>query len=122
MSIVLWALQIVLAVVFLALGGLKLAKPKEALLPQMGALAPYRPLTIKAIGASEVLAALGLVAAPLVGWGALVPWAALGVAAVMIFGAIAHGEAGEWKKIGLNAVLLALALVVVYGRSADLPL
>ncbi|WP_412068667.1 DoxX family protein [Rubrivirga sp. IMCC43871] len=122
MTIVLWVLQIVLALLSLAVGGLKLVKPKDALLPQLGALAPYRPLTIKAIGAAEVLAALGLVVAPLVGWGALVPWAALGVSAVMIFGAIAHGEAGEWKKIGLNAVVLVLALVVVYGRSADLPL
>lgn len=118
MTVVLWILQAVLAAVLLAIGGLKLAKPKDALPPQMSALAPYRPLSIKAIGLAEVLGALGLVAAPLVGWGALVPWAALGLASVMIAGAIANAEAGEWKKIGLNAALLAAALVVVYGRSA----
>ena len=82
MSVVLWILQVVLAVVFLAVGGLKLAKPKEALLPTMGVLAAYRPLSIKAIGLSEVLGAVGLILPPLVGMGGLVPWAAFGLACV----------------------------------------
>lgn len=122
MTVVLWIVQIVLAAVFLAVGALKLARPKEALLPKMGALEPYRPVTIKLIGLAEVLAALGLVVAPLIGWDGLVPWAALGVACVMVAGAIAHAERGEFPPIGVNVLLLALALVVVYGRSADLPL
>ncbi|MAQ92466.1 MAG: hypothetical protein CMM84_02880 [Rhodothermaceae bacterium] len=122
MSVVLWILQVVLAVVFLAVGGLKLAKPKEALLPTMGVLAAYRPLSIKAIGLSEVLGAVGLILPPLVGMGGLVPWAAFGLACVMVAAMIAHGEHGEWKKVAPPAGLLLLALVVMYGRSAHLPL
>lgn len=122
MSVLLWVLQVVLAAVFGALGALKLVRPKGALLDRMGALEPYRPLTVKLIGLAEVLGALGLVLAPLVGWAGLVPWAALGVASVTIAAAIAHAERGEWPMIGANAALLALALVVMYGRSADLPL
>ena len=109
-----------LAAVFLAIGGLKLVRSKADLPPQMSELEPYRPLSIKAIGLAEVLGALGLVAAPLVGWGALVPWAALGLAAVMVAAAIASAEAGAWAKIGLNAALFAAALVIVYGRSEGL--
>lgn len=121
MNVVLWILQALLAALFLGLGGLKLARPKEALLDRMGVLAAYRPLTIKAIGLAEVLGAIGLVIPPLVGMAGLVPWAALGLACVVIAGAIAHGEHGEWARIGLNAAVLVLALVVVYGRSAGLP-
>ena len=122
MTVVLWILQALLAVVFLAAGGMKLVKPKEALLDKMTVLAAYRPLTIKAIGLAEVLGALGLVLPPLVGLGGLVPWAALGLASVMIAAMIAHGEHGEWPKVVPPLVLLILALVVMYGRSAGLPL
>ena len=122
MNVVLWILQALLAAVFLGVGVLKLAKPKEALLDKMGALEGFRPITIKAIGLAEVLGALGLVAAPLVGWDGLVPWAALGLASVMVAGAIVHGERGEWAQIGGNVALLTFALVVMYGRSAHLPL
>ncbi|WP_420455435.1 DoxX family protein [Rubrivirga sp.] len=122
MTVVLWILQVLLAAVFLAAGGMKLARPKEALLDKMGVLGGYRPLTIKLIGGAEVLGAAGLILPPLVGLDGLVPWAALGLASVMVAAAIAHGERGEWPKVGVPVVLLALALVVVYGRSAGLPL
>ena len=122
MNIVLWLLQVVLAVVFAGLGGLKLIRSKEELLPKLPALGPYRPISIKAIALAEVLGALGLVVAPLVGWAALVPWAALGVGSVMVAGAMAHAELGDWKPIGLNVALLIAAVVVMVGRSAHLPL
>ena len=122
MTVVLWILQVVLAAVFLAAGTLKLVRSKEELPPQMKALDPYRPLSIKLIGLAEVLGALGLVVAPLVGLDALVPWAALGLASVMIAGAMANGEYGDPRHIGVNAVLFVLAAAVVYGRSADVPL
>ena len=122
MSAVLWILQAILAVVFLAVGGMKLAKPKEALLDKMGALENVRPISIKGIGLAEVLGAIGLVLPPLVGLGGLVPWAAFGLACVMVGAMIVHGERGEWKLIAPPALLLVLALVVMYGRSAHVPL
>lgn len=121
MAALLWTLQVVLAALFLAIGGLKLVRPKDALLDRMGALEPYRPLTVKAIGLAEVLGALGLVLPPLLGMGAWVPWAALGLAFVMIAAAIGHAERGEWPKIGINVAVLVLTLVVIYGRSPEVP-
>ena len=117
MSIVLWILQVLLAAVFLGVGGLKLVKSKEELLPRMGALEPYRPLSVKGIGLAEVLGAVGLLAPPLVGWGELVPWAALGLASVMVGGVIAHAERSEWAQIAPAAALLALCLTVMAGRT-----
>lgn len=122
MNVVLWILQAVLAAVFLGIGTLKLVKPKESLLDRVGVLEGFRPVAIKAIGLSEVLGALGLVVAPLVGWDELVPWAALGLGSVMVAAAIVHGERGEWTRALPNGALLALCLVVMYGRSAHVPL
>ena len=117
MTVLLWLFQAVLAVVFAAAGALKLAKPKAALVERLPALQPYRPLSIKAIAVAEVLGALGVLVTPFVGLGALVPWAALGLACVMVAGAFAHAEHGDWKGIGLNAAVFAIAVVVMYGRT-----
>ena len=122
MSVVLWILQAILAALFLAVGGLKLVKPKAALLDQMGALEGVRPVSIKGIGLAEVRGAIGLILPPLVGLGGLVPWAAFGLACVMVGAAIVHGERGEWAKTLPPAGLLVLARVVMVGRSADVPL
>ncbi len=50
------------------------------------------------------------------------PWAAFGLACVMVGAPIVHGERGEWARAGVPVVLLVLAVVVMYGRSADVPL
>jgi hypothetical protein len=46
----------------------------------------------------------------------LVPLAALGLVLTMIGAAIVHGRRGETPAIAVNAVLLILAAVVVWGR------
>ena len=117
MSALLWVLQVLLAAVFGAAGGLKLIKSKEELLPQMGAIEPYRPLSIKGIGLAEVLGAAGLVVPPFVGWEELVPWAAVGLGSVAVGAVMAHAERSEWPKTVLPAGLLALCVVVMAGRT-----
>ena len=122
MNVVLWILQALLALVFLAAGLAKLAKPKDELLGRMSALAPYRPVTVKLIGLAEVLGAVGVVLPLATGVApGLVPWAALGLASVVVAAAVAHTEQGDYRPLAVHAVLLAAAVVVVYGRSADLP-
>lgn len=122
MNAVLWIAQVLLALAFLAAGSMKLARSKEALLPKMPILAGYRPVTIKAIGLAEVAGALGVVLPLATGVApGLTPWAALGLAAVAVGAAIVHAERADYKPLAVHAALLALALVVVYGRSADLP-
>lgn len=118
MNVALWIVQVLLALVFLATGTMKLIKPKEALVTQLGVLEPVSPPALKGIGLAEVLGALGLILPPLVGLATgLVPWAALGLACVMVGAMIAHGQRGEWPMIGGTAVLFLLAVFVMYGRS-----
>ena len=122
MNAVLWILQVLLALVFLAAGLAKLAKPREVLLDKMPVLGAYRPIMVKLIGLAEVLGAVGVVLPMATGVApGLVPWAALGLGAVVIAAAVAHAEHGDYKTLAVHAVLLAMAVVVVYGRSADVP-
>lgn len=123
MNVVLWIAQILLAVVFMASGVLKLTQSKDALLERMPTLAPWRPITIKAIGLAEVLGAIGIVVPGLIGVAPeLVPWAALGLGCVAIGAAVAHAEQRDYKVLPVHAVLLVLAVTVMAGRSAHLPL
>lgn len=123
MNVVLWILQLALAGVFIAAGAMKLARPKEALLAKMPVLAPYRPLTIKAVGLAEVLGGIGVVLPMLTGVApGLVPWAALGLGCVALGAAVVHAEARDYKPLPIHAALLVMAVAVMAGRSAGLPL
>jgi hypothetical protein len=46
----------------------------------------------------------------------LVPLAAVGLALLMVGAAVTHRRRGELPMIGINAVLLVLALVVAWAR------
>jgi uncharacterized membrane protein len=72
---------------------------------------------VKAIGAVEVLGALGLILPAAVNIApGLVPWAASGLAATMLGAAVVHLRRGEAKAVPVNLVLLILAAVVAWGR------
>lgn len=117
MNVVLWILQIVLAVIFLMAGMMKLTQTREKVSGQMKFVEDFSDNTIKLIGALEILAAIGLLLPPLFGvasW--LAPLAAAGLAALMIGAMVVHARRGEMMNIGVNAVLLILALVVAWGR------
>lgn len=118
MNVVLWIIAGVLAVAFAAAGVMKLAQPKEKLAASgMGWTEQFSPAAVKAIGALEVAAALGLILPPLLGiTPILVPLAALGLALLMIGAAITHARRKEQPMIGANVVLLVLAAVVAWGR------
>ena len=123
MNVVLWILQVVLALVFLGAGLVKLVKPREALLGRMPVLDAYHPVTVKLVGLAEVLGAVGVVLPMALGVApGLVPWAALGLGSVVIGAAVAHAERADYKPLAVHAVLLVMAAAVMYGRSADLPL
>ncbi len=46
----------------------------------------------------------------------LVPLAAVGLAVLMVGAAVTHARRGELPMIGINAVLLLLAVVVAWAR------
>jgi hypothetical protein len=69
------------------------------------------------IGVAELLGGLGLILPLSIGiMPSLTPIAGVGLAVVMLLAAVFHARRGEFKGIGLNIILLALALFVAIGR------
>ncbi|MEU1398505.1 DoxX family protein [Micromonospora zamorensis] len=128
MNVVLWIIQILLAVVFAGAGFAKLTQPKDKLRDMMRWVDPVPPTQVKALGAVELLAAIGLVLPPLTGIATvLTPLAATGLVIVMIGGILVHlrdmkkQDTAEQRRKELQgaitcAVLLVLAAVVAWGR------
>lgn len=118
MNMALWIIAGILAVVFAGCGLMKLVLPKDRLVASgQGWAESYSPTGIRFIGTAEVLGAIGLILpavthiAPV-----LVPMAAVGLAAVMTGAAATHAGRKELPYVAINVVLLALALVVAWGR------
>jgi len=118
MNIALWIAAGVLAVAFLAAGGLKVSTPRAKLQERMAWVEDFTDGQVKAIGAIELLGAIGVVVpgilkiAPI-----LVPLAATGLAITMLLAFVMHARRGEAKEsLGTNLVLFALALFVAWGR------
>lgn len=117
MNTALWIIAGVLAVAFLASGAMKLTQPKEKLAASMGVLEDLSAGSIKAIGALEVLAAVGLILpaaldiAPV-----LVPLAAVGLALLMVGAFIMHVRRREAEGIVVTVALLAVSVLVAWGR------
>lgn len=119
MNIALWVIAGLLAAVFLVSGVTKLAQSKEKLVasPMGAALEDFSAGAIKAIGALEVLAAVGLVLPAVLDIApVLVPLAAVGVVLLMAGAVITHSRRRETQTIVVNLVLLALAVLVAWGR------
>lgn len=117
MAALIWVLQILLAVVFVAAGLIKLIRPKADLQAQMGWVDDYSDNGVKAIGALEVLAAVGLILPALTGIATVfVPLAALGLVLLMVGAAITHGRRKEYPFVAGNVVLLVIALIVAWNR------
>ena len=108
-----------LAVVYLVAGTAKLIVPKEKLAatPSGGWIEDFSAGSVKAIGALEVLAAVGLVLpaatdiAPV-----LVPLAALGLVLIMVGAVITRLRRHEPKAMVADLAYLALAGFVAWGR------
>lgn len=118
MNVVLWIIAGLLAAAFAVAGAMKLTQPKEKLAASgLAWVEDFSPGAVKAIGALELLAAVGLVVPALVGVApVLVPLAATGLAAMMVGAAITHARRKESQMIGINVALLVLALVVAVAR------
>jgi hypothetical protein len=120
MNIVLWVLQVLLALAFAAHGWLLLAPP-AAMVAQMNASMPRWFQVF--LGIAEVLAAVGLT---LPGITRIQPWlvsaAAAGVMIVMVCATGFHLMRGEVSSAIVTLVLLAMATFVAYMRFAVKPI
>lgn len=117
MDMVLWIVQILLALAFLAAGLMKATQPKASLATRMKWVEGFSESNIKLIGVAEILGALGLI---LPQWTGILPWltplAAAALAVLMIGAASTHLRLKE--SIVANVVLGALSVLVAVGRFA----
>jgi hypothetical protein len=103
MNITLWIVAGLLAVPFLAGGALKLAWTKEKLAASgFGFAEDFSAGTVKAIGALEVLAAVGVVL-------------------LMVGAVLTHLRRHEVPPVVVNLVLVSLAGLVAWGRFGSQP-
>jgi hypothetical protein len=118
-SIALWIGQGLLALVFLAAGGMKLAMPLDVL----AQLSPLPALFLKLVGAAEICGVLGLILPGLLRiWTALTPLAASGLVLIMICATVATMATGPVAPALLPLVVGIVAGSVAYGRWRVAPL
>ncbi len=120
MNVALWVVTGLLTVAYLAGGSLKVIMSKERI-AATGAAAQwvedFRPGSVKAIGAFEVLGSLGLVLPAVLGIATdLVPLAALGLAMIMVGAVITRIGRHEYRLMVVDLVYLALTGFVAWGR------
>jgi uncharacterized membrane protein YphA (DoxX/SURF4 family) len=120
MNVVLWVLQVLLAVAFFAHGWLFLAPPPDIAAQMNASLPRWFQLFL---GTAEVLAAVGLTlpaATRVLPW--LVTWAAGGIMIVMVSATAWHMARGEWSSAASTLVLLAMATFIAYMRHRIMPI
>lgn len=118
MNILLWIIQILLALLFLFAGGTKLVLPMEILMAQASPNAIALPeWFIRFIGAVEVLGALGLILPGVLRRHQhLTALAALGLTIVMI-GAVVVTTMGDGFKMAITPLIVGLLCAfVAYSR------
>jgi hypothetical protein len=118
-NIALWVVQGLLALVYLAAGGVKAVRPRE----QLAASGRFDWMKdtsdggVKAVGIVEILGALGLILPELTGIAPiLTPIAAVGLVIVQVLAMRVHIRLGEQKSLPANVILLLLAAFVAVGR------
>ena len=116
MNIALWIVQILLGVMFLTAGTMEAFSYEKA-----KASLPWVKDSSKGlvtfIGVTELLGGLGLILPYALGIAPiLTPIAAFGIVVIMILASGLHAKRKEYQGIGMNIILLALALFVAIGR------
>ena len=117
MNVALWIVAGLLAVSYLIAGGGKLFMPKKKYAATARWAEDFSAGSLRAIGALEVLGAVGLVLPAALGIApVLVPLAALGLAMIMVGAVITRIRRHEFKHMVADLVYLALACFVAWGR------
>jgi hypothetical protein len=119
MNIALWIIAGLMAAVFLFAGSSKLFVPRETLAraPGGGWVCSFSPGFVKALGALEILGAVGLILPAVFDiLPVLVPLAATGLATIMVGASIVTYRRQELKHVLVNLTYLVLLAVLVWGR------
>jgi hypothetical protein len=120
MNIVLWILQVVLALAFFAHGWMMLFPPPEIAALMNASLPRWFQ---QFLGVAEVLAAVGLILPGLTRiLPGLVTWAAAGIMIVMVSATAYHLMRAEFSSAAITFLLLVMATFVAYMRHRVLPI
>lgn len=117
---VVWILQVLLAIAFVGAGGMKLAVPKERARERMGWVDDFSQGQVRAIGVIEVLGGLGLVLPAATGVApVLTPIAAGGLALAMLLAVLVHLRRRDPAQETVpSIVFLVLTLLTLFGLLA----
>ena len=113
MTVALWIVQALLALLFLFTGGMKLVLPLE----KMTGPLPLPGLFLRSIGVAEVLGALGLILPGLLRIRpGLTPLAAAGLVIIMIGATVIGLAVGDFTMMLIPLVVGLLSAFVAFGR------
>jgi hypothetical protein len=118
-NVALWIVQGLLALVYLAAGGLKVARPREQLAASgnFDWMKDSSDTGVKTVGLVEILGAFGLILPWLTGIATiLTPIAAIGLVVVQVGALRVHLARHERQPLPANVLLLLLAAFVAVGR------
>lgn len=122
MNILLWILQILFGLYFIAVGVMHFIVP-EGLPAQMSWMYDLSPWLHWISGTAEILGGLGLILPGIFRIQTrLVPLAAIGLCLVMVGAVIYHLTRGEYQNIVLNVINVLILAFIAYGRTAKVPL
>jgi len=118
MNIILWTLQLLLALVYAYSGATKASQPVPRLVALGQTGVEHMPIgLIRFVGVAELLGAAGLI----LPWAsrrapALTPVAAMGLAIIMLLAIGVHLERREYRTVVANTLLCGCCLVVASAR------
>ena len=120
MNTAIWIIQGLMGALFLMAGAMKVTQAKTTLKEKLGGwVDDFSILTLKAIGAIEILGATALILPMLLNkYLFLTPLAATGLILTMIGASIAHLKRKENKEIIKNIVITALLIAILVGRKS----
>lgn len=122
MNVILWVIQILLAILFVVAGVPKLIMPASMLKPPSPEAIEFPVLFLRFIGVCEVLGGLGLVLPAVFKRGqSLVPLAAVGLLIIMLGATVTTAMSGLGLMALIPLVIALLLAFVAYGRSRLLP-
>ena len=118
----LWIAQALVALMLLWGAFAKLGTPIEELAKMMP-WATENPSLVTLTGIVDLLGGLGLLLPALLKIKPqLTIYAAYGTIALMVAAAIFHISRGEYESVGMNVVILLIALFIAWGRSKKEPI
>lgn len=123
-NIGLWAAQVLLAL-FYGFAGISKLTQSMGDLAAMGMTyaADFPELLTRFIGTAELLGAIGIILPALTRiMPRLTPLAALGFSTIQVLAMGVHITRGEFSVLPMNLVLLALSLLVLWGRTRKAPI